>query len=167
GFYTLDFYELTIAKRRVREKQAPTTATAAHPAAGVGLQPSPAPIPVSKNKFICTPWSWIRLDEAVNLMQGRYVYREPDTDPTGEGYWMYLTADTPLEGFHRLGFIRTRFDVGNFLAESGLGGWLGLNGWARLVDSLQRGARCDLVIGTGAGMRALKIEADPRNYRLL
>ncbi|HEV2483193.1 MAG TPA: hypothetical protein VGS79_26185 [Puia sp.] len=146
GIYALDFYQLTMAKRRAREKQ--------------------APIPAATNKFVCTPWSWVRLDEAVNLMQGRYVYRKPDMDPTGEGYWLYLTAGEPLEGFHRLGFIRTRFDVSNYLAETGLGGWLGLNGWVRLVAQLESGSRCDLVIGTGAGMRALKVEADPRNHRL-
>lgn len=146
GLYTLEYYQLNLGKPRSKKASV-----------------SP---PVPGNKFLCTPWSWIMLDEAVNLMQGRYVYRKPDADPTGEGYWIYLTAEEPVEGVRRLGFIRTRFDVSNYLAETGLGGWLGLAGWIRLVDNLQRGARCDLVIGTGAGMRAIKVEADPRNRRL-
>lgn len=146
GIYSLDFYQLSLCKRMLGERL------------------SNAPVP--SNKFLCTPWSWIRLDEAVNLMQGRYVYRKPDTDPTGDGYWLYLTEVELLKGFRRLGFIRIQFDVSNFLAETGLGGWLGLTGWVRLVDSLERGCRCDLVIGSGAGMTAIKVEADPRNQQL-
>ena len=146
GFYSLDYYQLTLCKRPL------------------GKKPRNAPVPA--NKFLCTPWSWIRLDEAVNLMQGRYVYRKPDTDPAGEGYWLYLTGGELLEGFRRLGFIRVTFGVSNFLAETGLGGWLGLTGWVRLVNSLEKGCRCDLVIGSGAGMTAIKVEADPRNQRL-
>jgi hypothetical protein len=147
GMYALDYYQLTLCKRLPGEK--------------------PGVPPVPGNKFLCTPWSWIRLDEAVNLMQGRYVYRKPDSDPTGEGYWLYLTGDELLEGFRKLGFVRIPFDVSNALAETGLGGWLGLTGWVRLVDSLERGCCCDLVIGTGAGMTAIKVQADPRGRRLL
>ena len=146
GLYTLEYYQLNLSGRRSKK--------------------SPPPPPIPSNTFLCTPWNWIRLDEAVNLMQGRCVYRKPDVDPTGEGYWLYLIPDEPIGGVHRLGYIRTRFDVGNYLAETGLGGWLGLAGFTRLLDNLQSGGRCDLVIGTGAGMRALKIEADPRNRRL-
>lgn len=190
GMYTLDYYELTLAKRRVRAKRVLPAVADAHgaaavvpgaavvpapvgvpaaavvPAAAPQLVPGPIPACVASNKFMCVPWSWIRLEEAVNLMQGRYVYRQPDADPVGEGYWMYLAAEEPIAGFHRLGFIRTRFDVGNYLAETGLGSWLGLNEWGRLVYNVESGARCGLVIGTGAGMRALKVEADPARRRL-
>jgi hypothetical protein len=146
GLYALDYYQLTLCRRTLGEK--------------------PGILPIPSNKFLCTPWSWIRLDEAVNLMQGRYVYRKPETDPTGEGYWLYLAGAEFPEGFRRLGFLRIQFDVSNFLAETGLGGWLGLTGWVRLVDSLERGCRCDLIIGGGANMTAIKVEADPRNQRL-
>lgn len=108
------------------------------------------------------PWLVIRLDEAVNLMQGRFIYRKPEI---GEGYWIGLKhlRVIPSEGFQ---FIRCDFEVREFLAETGLGGWLGLSGWIKLVEELERGHRCDLAIGAGSEMRVVKVEADPLSRRL-
>jgi hypothetical protein len=116
----------------------------------------------SEYVFPHEPWAVIRLDEAVNLMQGRYVYRKPEVGP---GYWIGLPkvrCGTP--GEFRL--MRTDFNVREYLAETGLGGWLGLNGWVKLAGELERGHQCGLAIGAGLGMRAVKMEADPVGQKL-
>ena len=145
GLYVLNYFQLSLGKADMKKRLV---------------------VPVPSNKFVCSPWEWIRLDEAVNLMQGRFVYRKPDLDPVGEGYWLYLSKDELFQGVRQLGFIRTRFDVGNYLSETGLNAWVGLNGWLQLVEVLERGARCDLAIGAGAAMNVIRLEADPREQRL-
>lgn len=134
--YTVEYYELTL--------------------------PEPVPALHHEYPFPHEPWLVIRLDEAVNLMQGRFIARKPEI---GEGYWVGLKEIRvlPSEGFE---FIRSGFDVREFLAETGLGGWLGLSGWIKLVEELERGHRCDMAIGTGTGMRAVKVEAAPLARRL-
>ena len=136
GRYGIEYYELSL----------PDSASALHP----------------EYAFPCEPWLVIRLDEAVNLMRGRYIYRKPEI---GAGFWIGLTAlrVMPSEGFV---FIRSDFEVREYLAETGMGGWLGLSGWVKLVDQLDRGHRCDLAVGVGSEMRVVKVEADPLARRL-
>jgi hypothetical protein len=119
-----------------------------------------------ENAFFCTPLWMVTVEEAVNLMQGRYIYRKPDVDPLGEGYWVYLAQRKLIAGFRQPVFVRMGFDVRRYLTETGLGSWLGLAGWTQLVYDLEKGYRCDLTLGTGKGMRAVKVEADPLRQRL-
>ncbi|HEV2478081.1 MAG TPA: hypothetical protein VGS79_00395 [Puia sp.] len=134
--YTVEGYDLSL----------PDSAAAMHP----------------ECTFPYEPWLVIRLDEAVNLMQGRFIYRKPEI---GASYWIGVRELQlmPLASFQ---FIRSGFEVREFLAETGLGGWLGLSGWIKLVEELERGHRCDLAIGAGSGMRAVKVEAEPLGRRL-
>lgn len=104
----------------------------------------------------------IRLDEAVNLIQGRYVYRNPEVGP---GYWISLLQMGPMVP-GELTFIRCDFEVREYLAQTGLGGYLGLSGWVKLEEELERGGRCLLATGGGPGMRVVKVEADPLRERL-
>ena len=56
-------------------------------------------------------------------MQGRFIYRKPEI---GAGYWIGVAQlrTIPLASFK---FIRSNFEVREFLAGTGLGGWLGLS----------------------------------------
>ena len=136
GVYAVEYYELTL----------PDSAAAVH----------------HEYSFPHEPWLVIRLDEAVNLMQGRFIYRKPEI---GIGFWLALKDDRviPSDGFQ---FTRCDFEVREYMAETGLGGWLGLSGWIKLVEELERGHRCDLAIGAGSEMRAVKVEACPLERRL-
>lgn len=119
-----------------------------------------------QNAFLCTPFNFVTFPEALNLMEGRYIYRRPDVDPVREGYWTYLAEQEFMPGFRRLLVVRCGFDVRESLVETGLGSWLGIEGLGKLVQDLERGNRCDLMVGTGEGMRAVKVEADPLGLRL-
>ena len=119
-----------------------------------------------ENAFFCTPLWMVTVEEAVNLIQGRYIYRKPDVDPLGEGYWVYLAQRELIAGFRQPVFVRIGFDVRRYLTETGIGSWLGLAGWTKLVHDLEKGYLCDLTLGSGKGMRAVKVEADPLWQRL-
>lgn len=121
---------------------------------------------VRKNSFLCTPFCLVTIEEAVNLLQGRYFYRKPETDPLGEGYWVFLSEGELIPGFRRPLFVRNGFRVREFLKVTGLGSWLGVEGYGKLVHDLEKGYLCDLTLGTGKGMRAVKVEADPAGLRL-
>ena len=130
-----------------------------------GNELTPVRLPAFADSLFAFPreaWMVIRLDEAVNLIQGRYVYRKPEVGP---GYWISLVQQGPVESYY-LTFIRSDFEVREYLAQTGLGGYLGLSGWVKLVEELERGGRCSLATGGGPGMRVVKVEADPLKGRL-
>jgi hypothetical protein len=119
-----------------------------------------------RNAFLCTPFCLITIEEAVNLLQGRCIFRKPEVDPIGEGYWVFLGTTELMPGFRRPLLVRNGFRVREYLAETGLGSWLGVEGWNKLVHALEKGDRCDLTLGTAKGMRAVKVEADPLRQQL-
>jgi hypothetical protein len=116
--------------------------------------------------FLCTPWDRTTVTEAVNLLAGHYVRRSAAADPAPHGYWVYLTELEIAQQLGRLRYIRNGFDVREYLSSTGLGAWLGLDGWNELVSDLEKGCRCDLTVGTGLGMRAIKVEVDAIGCRL-
>ena len=119
-----------------------------------------------RNAFLCTPFYFISVEEAVNLLQNRCIYRKPEVDPLGEGCWVFLGGSETIPGFPRLLFLHNGFQVRENLLESGLGSWLGLDAYNKLVSDLEKGYRCDVTVGTGKGMQHVKVEADPFGQRL-
>jgi hypothetical protein len=119
-----------------------------------------------ENPFLCTPGSMVSVEEAVNLMEGRYIYRKAEVDPDGEGYWIRLERSCTLPGIRCLEHARPKFNVDDFLTRTGLGDLLGLEEWFKMVSDLEKGYRCDLQMWTGEGMRTVKVEADPEQRRL-
>jgi hypothetical protein len=111
---------------------------------------------------VCHPWYLVSIQEAVNLMEGRYVYRKPELDFSGSGYWFCL--DDSRE--HNFNYIRNNYSVQSVINETRIASWVGLEGWRKLIYQLERGDRCDLSIGTKAGMQAVIVEADPLGERL-
>jgi len=137
GMYNISCYELSLSKsRRALIQQA---------------------------RFVCQPWNMFTLVEAMNLMEGRFVYRRQEVDPVGKGYWIYMAV---ASGVYRLNYMRNGFEVRDFLAETGLGGLLGLEGWVKLVSDLEKGGVCEVIVGSGSGMRPVKVVAEPLERRL-
>lgn len=119
-----------------------------------------------RNTFLCAPICFITLEEAVNLTQGRCIYRESEVDPFGKGCWLFLGSSELMPGVLQPLILHNGFRVREYLLETGLGSWLGLEGYNKLVSDLENGYRCDLTLGTGKGMRTVKVEADPFQQRL-
>ena len=119
-----------------------------------------------RSAFLCTPFYFISVEEAVNLLQNRCIYRQPEVDPLGEGCWVFLGGAETMPGFPRLLFLHNGFQVRENLLVSGLGSWLGPVQWNKLVSDLEKGYQCELTAVTDEGMRKVKVEADPFGQRL-
>lgn len=119
-----------------------------------------------ENLFLCTPGSMVSVEEAVNLMQGRYVYRRAEAGSDGKDHWIRLERSCTLPGIRCLETAPVNFKVGDYLTETGLGASLGLEEWTRIVNDLEKGYRCNLKMWTGKGFRMVKVEADPERRRV-
>ena len=106
------------------------------------------------------------VEEAVNLMQGRYVYRRAEAGSDDKDHWIRLERSCTLPGIRCLETAPVNFNVGDYLTETGLGASLGLEEWTRIVNDLEKGYRCNLKMWTGKGFRMVKVEADPERRRV-
>jgi hypothetical protein len=118
------------------------------------------------NPFLCTPKWLVSVEEAVNLMEGRYIYRRAEVDPDGEGYWIRLERSCTIPGIRALEPGRPKFKVDDYFLKTGLDDFLGVEESSRLVSDLEKGYRCDLLTKIGNGMRMVKVEADPERLRV-
>jgi hypothetical protein len=76
------------------------------------------------NPFLCTPKWRVSVEEAVNLMEGRYVYRRAEVDPDGEGYWIRLERSCTIPGIRALEPGRPKFKVDDYFLKTGLDDFL-------------------------------------------
>lgn len=117
---------------------------------------SPGETHIRENGFVCTPGYEVNLEEAVNLMERRYVYRSPALDPLGEGYWIHLDRPGTYSGYYIFGYTRNGFRI-----EESAGVAPGLLD-EKMIMRLRRGDRVEISSQLGKAV----IEADPVGKRL-
>src|SRR6185437_5436452 len=105
--------------------------------------------PARSGSFAWLPGYAVTLDEAVNLLEGRHVFREPKLDPALQGFWFRLDKPAVWPGFFSYVYVRNGFKVeeaDNFFHVD-----------EKSVLLLERGDRVE----THVGNRNLFMEADP------
>lgn len=122
--------------------------------------------PVRENSFVRGSGYAVSLREAVNLMEGRSVYREPAFDAARQGYWVSLSKTGPIAGMHLLDYMRSDFRVEVAIRESPLPRWLDLGAQEKLAAGLRQGDRVQLELKTAGQRRMVFVEADPGVQRL-
>jgi hypothetical protein len=80
--------------------------------------------PIRENSFVRGSGYAVSLREAVNLMEGRSIYREPAFDTSHQGYWVSLNRTGPISGIHLQEYTRSDFNVEVAIRESQLIRWL-------------------------------------------
>jgi hypothetical protein len=129
----------------------------------VGLGPT-STAPIRENLFNRSAGPILSLPEAVNMMAGRSIYREPEFDVFGRGYWAALDKKETFKGFHMITYLRNGFQVEKAIEASPLGRFLAVNESAQLAKALRRGERVELTLD---GLkRNLFVETDPIQKRL-
>jgi hypothetical protein len=118
--------------------------------------------PVRENSFVRGSGYAVSLREAVNLMVGRSIYREPDFDPSRQGYWVSLSRTGPISGMHLLEYNRSDFNVEVAIRESQLVRWLDGAAQQELAFQLRQGDLVKLKVGPKERRIEVLVEADPR-----
>ncbi len=118
--------------------------------------------PVRENSFVRGSGYAVSLREAVNLMEGRSIYREPDFDPSRQGYWVSLSRTGPISGMHLLEYNRSDFNVEVAIRESQLVRWLDLTSQQELAFQLRQGDLVKLEVGPKERRIEVLVETDPR-----
>jgi hypothetical protein len=121
---------------------------------------------VKENSFVRGSGYAVNLREAVNLMEGRSIYREPAFDPARQGYWVSLSANGPFAGMHLLEYDRNDFVVEPAIRESPLAWWLDRAAQEKLSGELREGKRVRLEVGPSARKRVIFVEVDALEQRL-
>jgi len=122
--------------------------------------------PVRENSFVRGSGYAVSLREAVNLMEGRSVYREPAFDPVRQGYWVSLGKTGPISGMYLLDYTRSDFRAEVAIRDSPLVQWLDLGAQEKLAGELRQGDRVRLELDVAGKSRAVFVEADPGVGRL-
>ena len=117
--------------------------------------------PVGENCFVRGSGYAVSLREAVNLMEGRSIYREPAFDPTGQGYWVSLSRSGAVAGMHLQNYDRSDFNVAVAIRESELVRWLDGPAQEKLAGRLRQGDLVKLAIGPKSRRIEVLVEADP------
>jgi hypothetical protein len=121
---------------------------------------------VKENSFVRGSGYAVNLREAVNLMEGRSIYRQPAFDPVGQGYWVSLSTNEPFGGMRLLEYDRNDFKVEPAIGESPLAWWLDLAAREKLAGELREGSRVRLEVGPSSRKRVIFVEVDALEQRL-
>jgi hypothetical protein len=123
--------------------------------------------PVKENIFMMANEDRVSLREALNLMHGRAVYREPAFDPLKQGYWMTLNDAKQNWGFGWIDQDRNGFRVEKAMSESIL--CLGLDSleMLKVADALKRGDRVPVNMELTGLEKTIWAEVDPRMVKLV
>jgi hypothetical protein len=124
----------------------------------LGMEPV-APIP--ENSFVRGSGYAVSLQEAVNLMEGRSIYRVPAFDPAGQGYWVSLNRTRPIAGMHLQEYNRSDFNVEVAIRDSQLVRWLDMSAQEKLAGQLRQGDLVKLEVGPKYRRTEVLVEADP------
>jgi hypothetical protein len=106
----------------------------------------------------------VTLREAVNLMEGRPVYRVNPKD-SAKGYWLFLASSAGDNSAKLLDFV-SKFKPEKAIGESPLGKWLDSAAQIVLGEQLRWGERVRVEIGAPGQEKPFYIEADVRGGRL-
>jgi hypothetical protein len=117
--------------------------------------------PVRENSFVRGSGYAVSLREAVNLMEGRSIYREPAFDPSRQGYWVSLSRTGPISGMHLQEYNRSDFNTEVAIRESQLVRWLDMKAQEKLAGQLRQGDLVKLEIGPKFRRVEVLVEADP------
>ncbi len=117
--------------------------------------------PIRENSFVRGSGYAVSLREAVNLMEGRSIYREPAFDAAHQGYWVSLSRKGPVSGMHLQEYNRIEFNVESAIRESELVRWLDMAAQQKLAGQLRQGDSVTLSIGPKHRLYAVIVEADP------
>ena len=118
--------------------------------------------PFTENSFVRGSGYAVTLREAVNLMEGRSIYREPAFAPSRQGYWSSLSRTGPVAGVYLQEYTRSDFNVAVAIRESQLARWLDTPAQERLAGQLRQGDLVKLSLGPKHHQIELLVEADPR-----
>jgi hypothetical protein len=125
------------------------------------------PAPIRENQFSRGKGYDVSLQEGINLMEGRYIFREPAFDPERAGYWVWLGGPSEWPGQRILDYSRNDFRAEAAIDQSDLWRWLIPAKRKELAEELKRGGRVELVIAPMGATRTVWAEVDPANRRLV
>jgi hypothetical protein len=117
--------------------------------------------PVRENSFVRGSGYAVSLREAVNLMEGRSIYREPAFDPSRQGYWVSLSRTGPISDMHLQEYNRSDFNVEVAIRESQLPRWLDMAAQQKLAGQLRQGDLVRVPVGPKDRQVEVLVEADP------
>jgi hypothetical protein len=107
----------------------------------------------------------ITLQEAVNLMEGRAVYRANPIHP-GKGYWLSLDPSAANKPAKEPDILASAFRPEKAIRDSPLARWLNTAAQIVLAEQLLRGERVRVDLGLPGRERVIYLEADVRADRL-
>ena len=116
---------------------------------------------VSQANFLVGHGYDISMREAYNLMDGRWVYKEPPFDPEKKGYWVGLNAGDVSSYYAKLEYQASDFRVEQAITDSPLGYYLNPEQKKELVASLKEGNRPELNIDVMGVPKKVWAEAAP------
>jgi hypothetical protein len=106
------------------------------------------------------------LREAVNLMEGRFIYREPLKDQLSGGYWVSLNPRPVVAGDHEYDYDFSDFTPEKAIRDSLLYHYLLPLDREKLVSEIRQGDRAEVNFLFGGTMRQVFVEAQPRMEQL-
>ena len=107
----------------------------------------------------------VTLREAVNLMEGRAVFRPNPADAT-KGYWVSLDPTAIYRPAQEPQILASSFKPEKAIENSPLAGWLNSAAQIVLGAELRWGERVQVEIGKAGQERTIYVEADVRGARL-
>jgi hypothetical protein len=108
----------------------------------------------------------LTLREAVNLMEGRPVYRPDTTDPGANGYWLLLDGKAADKTFQLPDILASRFVPERVIRESPLAQHLDGPAQEKLAAQLARGDRVEVEVGPPERTRTIYVQVDLLPERL-
>jgi hypothetical protein len=125
-----------------------------------------AEAPIRQNTFVRREGSGVTLVEAVNLMEGRSVFRDFGFDHISEACWVSLDPRYGVAGVYPEVYFDNSFRPETAIRDSPLAPYLSKPALEKLLGQLRRGDPAEVSIEVGGESRTVIVTADPREERL-
>jgi hypothetical protein len=114
--------------------------------------------PIRQHAFDRIPGDDTTLQEAVNLMEGRFVYREPLSDHHLKAYWVSLSPRDHPGGHYQVDRMATTFRPEDVIRDSPASRYMSGEAQQRLAGLLRQGDRVKLEMRTPNLTQAVYVE---------